>query len=147
MLHYCVANMPGAYSRTATQALNNVTHPWTVLIADLGLQAACKVRPDLLKGINTAGGKLTCKPVADAHELSFTDRFSKRGETFHVLMHEGLTDGRNHRAVSRERRFPHARQFVMRAAGPRAVTQARAQGRVPTRECSAVLLKRVEIRR
>ena len=73
VLHYCVANMPGAYSRTATQALNNVTHPWTVLIADLGLQAACKVRPDLLKGINTAGGKLTCKPVADAHELSFTD--------------------------------------------------------------------------
>lgn len=73
VLHYCVANMPGAYSRTATQALNNVTHPWTVLIAELGLQAACKIRPDLLKGINTAGGKLTCKPVAAAHELLYTD--------------------------------------------------------------------------
>jgi alanine dehydrogenase len=73
VLHYCVANMPGAYSRTATQALNNVTHPWTMLIAENGLQAACKKRPDLLKGINTAGGKLTCEPVASAHELPFVE--------------------------------------------------------------------------
>lgn len=73
VLHYCVANMPGAYSRTATQALNNVTHPWTMLIAENGLDGACKKRPDLLKGINTAGGSLTCEPVAAAHELPFVD--------------------------------------------------------------------------
>jgi alanine dehydrogenase len=73
VLHYCVANMPGAYSRTATQALNNVTHPWTMLIAENGLAGACKKRPDLLKGINTAGGSLTCEPVAAAHELPFVD--------------------------------------------------------------------------
>ena len=73
VLHYCVANMPGAYSRTATQALNNVTHPWTMLIAENGLAGACKKRPDLLKGINTAGGKLTCEPVASAHELPLVD--------------------------------------------------------------------------
>lgn len=73
ILHYCVANMPGAYSRTATQALNNVTHPWTALIADKGLQAACKIRPDLLKGINTAAGMLTCAAVATAHAMAFTD--------------------------------------------------------------------------
>lgn len=73
VLHYCVANMPGAYSRTATQALNNVTHSWTALIADKGLQTACKIRPDLLKGINTASGLLTCAAVASAHGMPFTE--------------------------------------------------------------------------
>jgi alanine dehydrogenase len=73
VLHYCVANMPGAYSRTATQALNNVTHPWTLLIADRGIDGACAVRPELLGGINARGGKLTCRPVAEAHGLEFTD--------------------------------------------------------------------------
>jgi alanine dehydrogenase len=72
VLHYCVANMPGAYSRTATQALNNVTHPWTALIADKGLQEACRVRPDLIKGVNTASGKLVYEQVALAHDLPFT---------------------------------------------------------------------------
>ena len=71
VLHYCVANMPGAYSRTATQALNNVTHPWTLLIADLGVKAACAKRPELLGGINTSGGHITCEPVAAAHGLPF----------------------------------------------------------------------------
>jgi alanine dehydrogenase len=71
VLHYCVANMPGAYSRTATQALNNVTHPWTLLIADKGLAGACRVRKELLGGINTRHGQLTCGPVAEAHGLVF----------------------------------------------------------------------------
>jgi len=73
VLHYCVANMPGAYSRTATQALNNVTHSWTMLIADRGVSGACSVRPELIGGIQTLHGKLTCKPVAEAHGLEFTD--------------------------------------------------------------------------
>jgi len=73
VLHYCVANMPGAYARTATQALNNVTHRWTMLIADNGLAEAAKIRPELLGGINTYSGKLTCKPVAEDHGLDFTD--------------------------------------------------------------------------
>jgi alanine dehydrogenase len=73
VLHYCVANMPGAYSRTATQALNNVTHSWTLLIADRGVSGACLVRPELVGGIQTMGNKLTCKPVAEAHGLEFTD--------------------------------------------------------------------------
>ena len=68
-VHYCVANMPGAYARTATQALNNVTHPWTQLIADQGLAAACRTRKELPGGINTHQGGLTCQPVADAHQL------------------------------------------------------------------------------
>ena len=72
VVHYCVANMPGAYSRTATQALNNVTHPRTLLIADKGVAAACQVRSELLGGINTTAGKHTCRPVAEAHGLAYT---------------------------------------------------------------------------
>lgn len=67
MLHYCVANMPGAYSRIATQALDNVTHPWTLLIADKGLPGACRAREELIGGINVMNGKITCRPVAEAH--------------------------------------------------------------------------------
>lgn len=73
VLHYCVANMPGAYSRTATQALNNVTHPWTLLIADRGVAGACQVRKELISGINTMAKHLTCAPVANAHGLAYVD--------------------------------------------------------------------------
>lgn len=72
VIHYCVANMPGAYSRTATQALTNVTHTYLNLIADLGLAAACQKNPNLLGGINCQGGKLTCRAVAGAHGLEFS---------------------------------------------------------------------------
>ena len=79
VLHYCVANMPGAYSRTATQALNNVTHSWTLLIADRGVAGACGVRPELVGGIQAMHGKLTCKPVAEAHGLEYSDPMSLLG--------------------------------------------------------------------
>jgi alanine dehydrogenase len=69
--HYCVANMPGAYARTATQALANVTYPFIERLADLGLAEACQRQPGLLGGINVMGGKLTHKAVADAHGMSF----------------------------------------------------------------------------
>jgi alanine dehydrogenase len=73
VLHYCVANMPGAYARTATQALNNCTQRWTTMIADQGVKAACATRPEFIGGINCTHGKLTCKPVAEAHDMSYTD--------------------------------------------------------------------------
>lgn len=73
VLHYCVANMPGAYSRTATQALNNATQPWIALIANKAVKGACEVRPELLGGINAMEGKITCRPVADAHGMTYTD--------------------------------------------------------------------------
>jgi alanine dehydrogenase len=69
VVHYCVANMPGAYARTATQALNNVTHNWTALIAENGVASAALKRPELIPGINCTQGKLTCEPVASAHQL------------------------------------------------------------------------------
>ncbi len=71
--HYCVANMPAAYSRTATQALTNVTYPYIELLADLGLAEACRRQPALHGGINLLAGKITCRAVADAHDLPFAD--------------------------------------------------------------------------
>jgi len=67
--HYCVANMPGAYARTATQALNNVTFRYLETLADLGLAEACQRQPALLGGINVMRGQVTHKAVADAHGL------------------------------------------------------------------------------
>ena len=69
--HYCVANMPAAYARTATQALTNVTFRYLELLADLGLEGACKKQPALVGGINTRDGRLTCKAVAEAHGLKY----------------------------------------------------------------------------
>ena len=73
VLHYCVANMPGAYARTATQALNNSTQRWVMLIADNGITEACNQRPELISGINCMKGKVTCKPVGEAHGIEATD--------------------------------------------------------------------------
>jgi alanine dehydrogenase len=72
VLHYCVANMPGAYARTATQALINVTHRYIELLADHGIAEACQRMPALASGINVMDGLLTSRVVADAHGLPFT---------------------------------------------------------------------------
>ena len=69
--HYCVANMPAAYARTATQALANVTYRYIELLADLGLEEACRKQPALIGGINTRDGRLTCRAVAEAHGLKY----------------------------------------------------------------------------
>ena len=76
VLHYCVANMPGAYARTATQALNNNTQRWTMMIADMGVKAAYAARPELISGINSMQGKITCEAVANAHEMVYSDPLS-----------------------------------------------------------------------
>jgi alanine dehydrogenase len=69
--HYCVANMPGAYARTATQALTNVTYRYLETLADLGLADACNRQPAIVGGINVMDGKITHKAVAEAHGLPF----------------------------------------------------------------------------
>jgi alanine dehydrogenase len=71
--HYCVANMPGAYARTATQALTNVTYRYIETLADHGLAEACRHQPALLGGINVMHGKVTHQAVADAHGLPFAE--------------------------------------------------------------------------
>ncbi len=69
VIHYCVANMPGAYARTATQALTNVTARYVEMIADLGLVGACEKVPALRGGINVHEGILTVSAVAEAHGI------------------------------------------------------------------------------
>jgi alanine dehydrogenase len=73
VIHYCVANMPGAYARTATQALTNVTYRYIELIADHGLQEACERQPAIKSGLNVVRGKVTHKAVAETHELPFAE--------------------------------------------------------------------------
>jgi alanine dehydrogenase len=73
--HYCVANMPAAYARTATQALTNITSRYVELLADLGLEGACKKVPALTGGINTRDGRMTYAAVAEAHGLKYEAPF------------------------------------------------------------------------
>lgn len=65
VVHYCVANMPGAVSHTSTYALNNVTLPFTLALADKGYKQALLDDPHLLNGLNVCEGKVTYKAVAD----------------------------------------------------------------------------------
>lgn len=69
VVHYCVANMPGAYARTSTFALNNRTGKYGLRLANLGVESACLGEPALLKGLNTYNGWVTFKPVAEALDL------------------------------------------------------------------------------
>ncbi|GGE41543.1 alanine dehydrogenase [Primorskyibacter flagellatus] len=72
IVHYCVANMPGGVARTSTYALNNATLPHLLRIADFGTRGALERDPHLLNGLNVAGGRITCAPVAEAQGLDWT---------------------------------------------------------------------------
>jgi len=72
IVHYCVANMPGAVARTSTYALNNVTLPHALRIADLGWKEALKADPHLANGLNVHAGEVTHPAVA--RELGYTLR-------------------------------------------------------------------------
>lgn len=69
IVHYCVANMPGAVSMTSTLALTNATLPYALEIADKGYQKAAIENPEIAKGINIIGGKVTCSGVAEAFSM------------------------------------------------------------------------------
>lgn len=71
IVHYCVANMPGAYCRTATQALTNATIPYAVKLANLGLEEALRQVPELKLGLNTYQGHVVYKAVAEAHGMEY----------------------------------------------------------------------------
>ncbi|HXO18344.1 MAG TPA: alanine dehydrogenase [Thermoanaerobaculia bacterium] len=66
IVHYCVANMPGAVPRTSTFALNNATMPYSLALANKGMEKAVRDDPGLLAGVNTYRGHITCQPVADS---------------------------------------------------------------------------------
>lgn len=73
VIHYAVANIPGAVARTSTQALTNATLPYALKIANKGLGAAAASDVAIARGVNTIGGMLTCKPVADSLSLKYCD--------------------------------------------------------------------------
>jgi len=70
IIHYCVTNMPGAYARTATQALTNATIEYALKLADLGLDEAMRKVPALRSGLNTWEGRLVYQAVAEAHGMA-----------------------------------------------------------------------------
>jgi len=71
IIHYCVANMPGAYARTSTFALTNATFPYAQQIADKGWLQAARENPEIAKGLNVIRGHVTNQPVALAHHLPY----------------------------------------------------------------------------
>jgi len=80
IVHYCVANMPGAVARTSTFALNNATLPFALALADKGFRQACTDDPHLRNGLNIHDGKVTCEAVAKALDLPYVaaDKAIKR---------------------------------------------------------------------
>jgi alanine dehydrogenase len=72
IVHYCVANMPGAVPKTSTQALTNATLPYAVEIADKGWERAMRENPEIRRGANVVRGKITCRGVTDAFGLEYT---------------------------------------------------------------------------
>ena len=73
ILHYCVANMPGAVPYTSTLALTNNTLPYIIEIAEKGWKKACKENMELKKGLNIISGHVVYKEVSDAFNLNFKD--------------------------------------------------------------------------
>lgn len=71
VLHYCVANMPGAVPRTSTFALNNATLPYALELANRGVGPACAADPGLAEGVNTFCGHITCEPVAESQDRPY----------------------------------------------------------------------------
>jgi len=73
VVHYCVANMPGAVPKTSTQALNNVTLPYALALADQGYRSALLHNPHFLNGLNVHEGRITHPAVAEAQGLAFVE--------------------------------------------------------------------------
>ncbi|WP_375397370.1 alanine dehydrogenase [uncultured Sphingomonas sp.] len=71
VIHYCVANMPGAVARTSAFALNNATLPFALKLAELGAEAAMRADPHLANGLNVSHGMIRHQAVAEALDLSF----------------------------------------------------------------------------
>ena len=71
VIHYCVANMPGAVARTSAFALNNATLPFALKLANLGADAAMAADPHLANGLNVSAGKIRHQAVAEALDLPF----------------------------------------------------------------------------
>src|SRR6266542_3698610 len=107
VVHYCVGNMPGAVPHTSTYALTNVTIPYAVQIASLGVEQAVREDPALAKGVNVWRGELVYEQVAMAHELDWRPLEAvtggsgqrggrRRGAALHRLPRGRARPGRQH---------------------------------------------------
>ncbi len=85
IVHYCVANMPGAVARSAAQALNNATLPYILKLADLGYKKALLADKNFLKGLNICAGKVTLEAIAQAHNLQYVPALA--------LLNKAVTSG------------------------------------------------------
>ena len=81
IVHYCVANMPGAVALSSTQALTSTTLPYGLLIAQHGVEQACRLHPDLCRGLNTIDGVCVYSEVAEACGLPYTPVTEALGRT------------------------------------------------------------------
>jgi alanine dehydrogenase len=79
VLHYCVTNMPGAVGRTSTYALCNVTLPWALAIANVGIEKAAAESRPIARAINIAAGEVTNRPVAETFGIRYSPRFAAAG--------------------------------------------------------------------
>lgn len=86
VVHYCVANMPGAYARTSTFALNNRTNKYGLKLANQGVEAACQNDSALMNGLNMYKGSITFKPVAEAFGL---EKYYRAPAELLVSVHRG----------------------------------------------------------
>jgi alanine dehydrogenase len=77
VVHYCVTNMPGAVGRTSTFALCNVTLPWALRIAELGLEKAADAFPAVARAVNMYLGEVTNRPVAETFGLPYNSKFER----------------------------------------------------------------------
>jgi len=73
VVHYCVANMPGAVAKTSTIALTNATLPYAIEIADKGWKRALKENPEIRRGANVVEGTVTYKGVSDAFNMEYVN--------------------------------------------------------------------------
>jgi alanine dehydrogenase len=91
IIHYCVANMPGAVPITSTYALTNATLPYMLSLADNGVVEAVRRDPGLLPGINVAGGKVTHRAVAEGVGMEYSPPEQVLG--FEMPQNGAATDG------------------------------------------------------
>ena len=73
VIHYCVDNMPGIYPQTSTMALSNVTLPYVLELADMGIAGALQNDPALAKGVNVYRGEVTHAAVAESLDVPYKD--------------------------------------------------------------------------
>ena len=136
IIHYCVANMPGAVARTSAFALNNATLPFALKIANLGAEEAMQQDPHLANGLNVSGGKIRHQAVAEALDLPLRagrrlTRARRLGgplERRHALLDQAAASWRRRARLARIRLPQRDRAVAVARAGERKAVEERRRG-------------------